>query len=214
MLDGGSLPSNYKPRRSKSNVGKPRSSAPRRAPTPKAQAPRRRPRPPAPAPIRNAPAPPPQRSAGPIQPITKPKPKPPSISKFLAGDELFQQAIRGGNRTLQDFLSELNRRRGEAKTGFSQSQEQMEKDRVRQLDQMKQEFASRGLIHSGLFGQEQGKFQEDFQTQMQQLEQANTQLLSDILAQETNAKREQELAKELARQEALQRRAAKFNIGT
>lgn len=215
MLDGGSLPSNYKPTRSKKRTGRSsRSSAPRRkVPTPRASPPQRRSVSPPPSSF-SSPAP---RSAPAAVRAPKPKPKPkppPSIKSYLAGDEVYQQGVRGGKRSLQDFLSELTRRRGEAGTSFTQTSEQMEQDRVRQLEDMRNEFASRGLIHSGLFGAEQGRFQEDFQTQMNLAQQAQKQLLSDILGQETNFRREQELSMEAARQEALARRASRYNIGT
>lgn len=179
----------------------------------RASPPQRRPSPPQRS--YSPPSSPPQtpRQSGSVQSVTKPKPKPPGIKGYLAGDEVYQQAVRGGKRSLQDFLSELTRRRGEAKTNFAQTSEQMELDKDRQLEQMRDEFASRGLIHSGLFGEERGNFLTDFQTQMDQLEQANSQLLGDILSQETNYRREQELAMEAARQEALARRASRYNIG-
>lgn len=158
-----------------------------------------------------APSAPPSRSPGPIQTVT-PAPKPPSISQYLGSDEVYQTALRGSRRELADFLSQLERTRGEAKTQFGQTTEQLEEDRVRQLERMRDEFAARGLIHSGLFGQEQGRFQEAFQEQMQQLEQQQAALLADLVDQETNTRRQQEQAREIARQEALSRRASRFDI--
>jgi hypothetical protein len=115
------------------------------------------------------PSPAPSFGSGTVPSVASPSPRPQSVSQFLSGDDIYQQAVRGGKRTLQDFLSELTRKRGEAKTNFTQTQEQMETDRVRQMEQLRDSFASRGLIHSGLFGQEQGRFQEDFKRQLQQL---------------------------------------------
>lgn len=164
---------------------------------------------PSPNPPRSAPS---GRNPGRVNTPTKPKPKPPSIKEYLSGDEAFQQALRGGKRSMRDFLSDLKRRRGEAKTSFGQTKEAMELDRTRQLERMRDEFASRGLIHSGLYGKEQGRFQEDFMTQMQALEQQQASLLGDLLQQKTNFSREQELAMEAARQDALARRASRYNI--
>lgn len=140
-------------------------------------------------------------------------PKPPSISSYLGTDSTYQNAVRGGKRSLADFLSDIGRRRGEAGTQFNQTSASMERDRLKQLDDIRQEFASRGLINSGLFGQEQGKFQQTFMDQMNTLKQQQASLLADLLSQETNYKREQELALEAAKQEALLRRAQQYNIG-
>lgn len=150
-------------------------------------------------------------SSGAVARVT-PKPRVPSLSQYLGTDEVYQQALRGGRRTLSDFLSEIGRRKGESQVQFGQTKGQLEEDRVRQLERMRDEFASRGLIHSGLYGEEQGKFQEAFQKQLQQLEQQQAALLSDFLSQERDFRREQELAMEVARQEALSRRAQKFGI--
>ncbi len=88
----------------------------------------------------------------------------------------------------------------------------MERDRVNQLDALRQEFASRGLIQSGLFGEEQGKFQQNFTDQMNTLGQQQSGLLNDILSQEQNYRRESDLALEQAKQEAIARRAAKYKL--
>lgn len=144
----------------------------------------------------------------------KPKapPKPPSIGSYLGTDSMYQQAVRGGKKSLADFLSETGRRRGEAGTQFTQTQASMERDRVRQLDELRQEFASRGLIQSGLFGEEQGRFQQQFTDQATALQQQQAALLADLLSQEKNYRREHDLALEAAKQEALLRRSQKYKI--
>lgn len=137
----------------------------------------------------------------------------PSIGSYLGTDDAYQQTVRGGKRSLTDFISEISRRRGEAGTTFNQTKSTMESDRVRQLESLRDEFASRGLIQSGLFGKEQGRFQEQFDTQRRGIEQQQAGLLADLLSQERNFRREQELALEVARQEALARRAQQHKIG-
>lgn len=145
----------------------------------------------------------------------KPKapPKPPGIGSYLGTDSMYQQSLRGGKKSLADFLSETGRRRGEAGTQFKQTQASMERDRVRQLDELRQEFASRGLIQSGLFGEEQGRFQQQFTDQSTALNQQQAALLADLLGQEKNYRREHDLANEAAKQDALLRRAQKYKIG-
>jgi hypothetical protein len=140
-------------------------------------------------------------------------PKPPSIDSYLGTDSAYQQAVRGGKRSMNDYLSEISRRKGEANTQYGQTKESMERDRTMQLEDLKNEFASRGLIQSGLYGEEQGKFQQKFTEQATALDQQQAALLADLLSQTTNYTRENQLAQEAAKQEALQRRAAKYKIG-
>jgi hypothetical protein len=155
----------------------------------------------------------PSPGVGKTTPVAPKGPSVPDINSYLGTDATYQDILRGGQRTLADFLSELGRRKGEAETQYGVTKESMERDRVKQLDDLRNEFASRGLINSGLYGQEQGNFQEQFTQQQNALETQQTGLLADLLAQEKNYRREQELAAEAARQEALQRRTAKYNIG-
>lgn len=146
----------------------------------------------------------------------RPLPKPstnPSLDAYLGTDSAYQSVVNSGKRALADFLSEMTRRRGEAGTQFNQTKASMERDRVQQLEDIRNEFASRGLIQSGLFGEEQGKFQQQFTQQQTALGQQQAALLADLLSQEKNFRREQQLALEAAKQEALARRAAKYKIG-
>jgi hypothetical protein len=142
----------------------------------------------------------------------KPKspPKAPSIGSYLGTDSMYQQAVRGGKKSLADFLSETGRRRGEAGTQFNQTKASMERDRLQQLNDLRQEFASRGLIQSGLFGEENGKFEQQFTEQSNALQQQQAALLADLLSQEKNYRRENDLALEAAKQEALLRRSQKY----
>jgi hypothetical protein len=141
------------------------------------------------------------------------KPKTPSINDYLGTDSIYQNVLRGSKQTLADYLSELGRRKGEATTQFNDTTSGMERDRTQQLEDLKNEYASRGLINSGLYADEQGKFQQNYMTQIDALRKQQTALLADLVTQQTNFQREQQLANERAKQEALQRRAAKYNIG-
>ncbi len=141
------------------------------------------------------------------------RPSAPDIKSYLAGDSVYQTGASGLKRSLSDYLSEIGRRRGEATTQFNQTSQSMERDRVRQLEDLKNEFASRGLIQSGLYGEEQGRFQEQFNTQLTALKQQQAALLADLLSQQNNYKRENDLNSQQLRQEALARRAAKYGIG-
>jgi hypothetical protein len=146
-------------------------------------------------------------------PKPKPAPKPPSINSYLGTDSTYQQLVRGSKRSLADFLSDLGRRQGEAGTQYKTTRGSMERDRTTQLEQLRNEFASRGLIQSGLYGEEQGNFQKKFTEQLGTLDQQQASLIADLMGQKKNYQRESDLALEAAKQEALLRRAAKYKIG-
>lgn len=136
----------------------------------------------------------------------------PNLQNFLAGDVDYQNFLRGGKRTLADFLNELGRERTEGVTSFNTSKADMNLQRERGLEAIMNEFASRGLLKSGLLAEEQGDFNRDWQTQMTAMEQAHQGFLGDLTSQQRNFEREQALAQEAARQEALRRRAERYGI--
>jgi len=136
----------------------------------------------------------------------------PSLSSYLAGDTDYQNFLRGNQRTLADFLNDMGRQKTEAGTTFATSKRQMETEKEEALEAMKDEFASRGLLMSGLYGEAQGDYNRDWTTQMGTMEQANSAFLADLLSQQTNFKREQQLASESAKQEALRRRAERYGV--
>ncbi len=150
---------------------------------------------------------------GPMNDMPIKKPAIPGIDAYLGTDSSYQSALRSGKQDLASMLSELGRRRGEAGTQYTQTRGSMERDRTMQLEDLKNEFASRGLINSGLYGEEQGRFQQQFTEQMNALAQQQSALLADLLSQENNYKRENAQALEVARQQAIARRASKYNIG-
>lgn len=145
--------------------------------------------------------------------ISKPKVSIPSLAAYLGTDSTYQNALSGGKRTLADFLSQLAQKRSEATTQYNTTAAGMERDRTQQLSDLRDEFASRGLIQSGLYGQEQGKFQQQYTDQRNSLDQQQTGLLADLMSQQKNYQREQDLAVQAAKQEAINRRAAQYKIG-
>lgn len=144
---------------------------------------------------------------------SKPVIKAPSLAAYLGTDSTYQQALSGGKRTLADFISQLNQKRGDATTQYNTTSAGMERDRTQQLSDLRDEFASRGLIQSGLYGEQQGKFQQQYTDQSNALKQQQTSLLADLMSQQTNYQREQDLALQAAKQQAIQRRAAQYQIG-
>lgn len=145
-------------------------------------------------------------------PRPRPKPKPPPLKQFLRKDAAYQDQLRQFQRTWQDFLADVRRRSGDVREDFTTGRRQMKEQRVRDLEQLEEDFAARGLLKSGLYGERVGDYEEDFQERVSDLTTNRNRLLQDIRQERQQFRREQQLSKQKARKSAARRRASKYGI--
>lgn len=136
----------------------------------------------------------------------------PSLGSWLGQDADYQDQLRAFQRSLSDFSAETKRRRGKVEADYSSGAKQMGTQRVKDLSDIMNDFASRGLLKSGLFGARQSEYEQTYNTNLGELGKNRKGLLDDIGSEESQFKRQQALAKETARKEAARRRAEKYGI--
>jgi len=136
----------------------------------------------------------------------------PSLNNWLARDTDYQDQLRAFNRSLSDFMADVGRRKTSLSTDYSTGVKRMGEQRVKDLADIMNDFASRGLLKSGLFGQRQGDYEKQYQQNLTDLSTQNKKALTDLSTEEKNYRRQQELQKESARKEAARRRAEKYGI--
>jgi len=88
----------------------------------------------------------------------------------------------------------------------------MGEQRVKDLQDIMNDFAARGLLKSGLYGQRQSDYEKQYQTNLGNLTRNETSQLQDLSTEQTQFQRQQELQKETARKEAAARRASKYGL--
>jgi hypothetical protein len=79
-------------------------------------------------------------------------------------------------------------------------------DRTNNITDLRDDYASRGLVNSGVFGDALGDLNTKFDTSAADLARAKQAYLDDLTTGQTNFKTTQQTLLEKARQEALQRR--------
>lgn len=158
------------------------------------------------------PSPPPDSSSGPIQQVAPPSPPPPSIGDFLAGDTGYQQQIRELNNSLQQMKSDITRRKGDIKSNYQDSQRALSDQRDDDLHDIEEDYGSRGLYRSGLYGKAVGDYEDEFNERKSNLKSKKGQALGDLSSEMQKFKSQQGLKKQKAKQQAVQRRAEKFNL--
>lgn len=88
-------------------------------------------------------------------------------------------------------------------------QRELRQDRDRDIDEILNDYASRGLLHSGLYAKKRGEYETEFGKQLAEINRQRSKMYSDLGTERTAFEREQELQKENARLDAIRRRAAK-----
>lgn len=145
--------------------------------------------------------------------VRAPKPKPPpSLSAWLSRDADYQDQLRAYSRALSDFGADVSRRTGKVNADYSAGVKSMGEQRVKDLQDIMNDFAARGLLKSGLYGQRQADYEKQYQSNLSDLGRNKKSLLDDISTEQTQFKRQQELQKETARKDAARRRAEKYGL--
>ncbi len=145
-------------------------------------------------------------------PAAAPAPPPPSLNSWLKTDADYQDQLRAFAKTLADETSNITQRQGTVKADYQSGVSAMGDQRVKDLQDIMNDFAARGLLKSGLYGQRQADYEKTYNTNLGNLSRNETTQLGDLGTEQTQFQRQQELQKETARKEAAARRAAKFGL--
>lgn len=154
----------------------------------------------------SAPSAVPASSPGPIQPVA------PDINTFLNQDSGYQQQLRDFTNAMAQFSADVTRRKGILDSDYATSQKAMEDQKVKDLLSLQDDYGSRGILRSGLYGKAVGDYNDEFGNRMTDLSNKQAQA-SDALNQETNRfKSQQDLQQQAAREDAIRRRAAQYGV--
>lgn len=88
-------------------------------------------------------------------------------------------------------------------------QKELRESRTRDTRDIQDDYAARGMIHSGLYAQKRGDYETEFGKQMTEQSRQKSKQYSQLGEENRSFGREQELQREQARLEAIRRRAAK-----
>lgn len=154
------------------------------------------------------PSAPPSGGAGPISNISAP----PNINAYLGGDTTYQQQQQNFQKTLADFLSNEKLQKSKLTEDYGGAQRAMNLQKTNDLSNMQQDFAGRGLLTSGLYAGAVGDYNTDFLQKLAELTKNFKRSTGDLSMGETNFRKEQQLAAQRAREEALARRASQYGI--
>lgn len=147
------------------------------------------------------------------KPKPKAKPKPKSATqKYLAGDTTYQQQLSDYNKSKSDYLANSKRQTSIVNRDYAESSRSLNRQGAQDRLDQQNDFAGRGILHSGVFAKALGDYNTDFNSRVKALTTGKTDQIGDLGAQKTSFLRQLMLEMNNAKEDAIRRRAAKLGI--
>lgn len=136
-----------------------------------------------------------------------PKPKTPSWQ-----DADYNSQISAIQRALDLYKSQMGVQRTRAGTQYADSSRDMDQQKVRDSSDMENDFASRGVVTSGVYGTSVGDYNKEWGQQKEGLSKQYKDALADITMNYTSYLNDIKTQKEQARLDAVRRRAQELEL--
>lgn len=134
------------------------------------------------------------------------------LKQFLAGDETYQSAIDSLLTDWQNYKVSNKGERRQLREDFGLSQERMGQERLDALEQMKNDFAARGLLNSSEYMDAIGKYDTEYTQKLGDLTRDRDRNLADLLESLGLYKQNNKEERANARAEAVRRRAQQMGL--
>lgn len=149
--------------------------------------------------------------------VATPTPKPaapavPTIDQWLAKDAVYNQQKNAFNKALADYLAQYNNQQNQYTTDFNANLGNIGKDQELQRKALEDDYASRGLMNSGLFADALNQFNTGYDERRTAMETAKANFLTNLLSQRNNYNSEQQALLDKAKQDAVNRYNTSLNI--
>lgn len=143
--------------------------------------------------------------------MAKKKPKS-ALDKYLAGDVTYQQQLADYNRALAEYNATYNRQKSITNRDYGESTRALNLQGTQDRADQQNDFAGRGILHSGVYAKALGDYNTSFNQRMRALTTGQSDKLSDLTDQRNNFLRQLSLEKNNAKQDAIRRRAQNLGI--
>lgn len=136
----------------------------------------------------------------------------PSVSKWLANDTQYQATTNALNKALADYRTRMNQQLGQYDTEYNQNVSTLGTSRQAALTDTENDYASRGVLRSGVYANTTSNLMSDYNARQNRLDTGRANFRADMNAARQDFSSEQSLALQNARQNAINRRAARYGI--
>jgi len=150
--------------------------------------------------------------SGTIAKSVPPPPPPISIDDYLAKDTAYNSQKSAYQKALADYATQMKGEQSKYTGEYDAQNKQLGLDRVEGQTNLSDDYASRGLINSGVYGDALGDLNKKYDTQAADLQRAKQAYMDDLTTGQTNFQGTQQTLLEKARQDALNRRLDSLKV--
>lgn len=147
-----------------------------------------------------------------IVPPSPPKPVAPDLKKFLAGDSTYQRQVAAFAKSLADFQADQGIDKSDYMTNYTNTQRDIGLAKGDASKHLEDDYASRGLLKSGLYNTALGELNQQYQNQFGDLDKQKLGYLSGLGQELTKYNNGLGVQKGNAYNEAVRRRAEQYNL--
>lgn len=137
----------------------------------------------------------------------------PTDAEWQAGDTSYQAQLAALQKALDDYKAQDGQARTAYETDYGVNTANLARAKAEGLAGQENDFASRGMINSGLFGQARGDMEADYGRRGDEMTRGRTNWLNGRETALGNFEAEQNLTKQQALQDSLARRAVQYGGG-
>lgn len=148
-------------------------------------------------------------STGAISPTA---PVQPNVDEWLANDVAYKTQSDQLAKAWADYQAQSKQTEGQYRTDYTSKQAELGKTRELAGQELEADYASRGMLGSGLYAKAYTDYTTDYDNRQKQLDTGLSDFLANLLAQTNNYKSEQDIVAEKAKQDAIARRAASMGV--
>jgi hypothetical protein len=134
------------------------------------------------------------------------------INTYLAGDSGYQDQLSALAKALSDFQADVTRRKGSLDTDYGLSKKALGDQRTKDLSDLESDYASRGILRSGVYGKAVGDYETEYGQRVSDLDRRQQDALQQLLTEQSNYSQQNTLEQQRAREEAAARRAATYGV--
>jgi hypothetical protein len=134
------------------------------------------------------------------------------INAYLGGESGYQDQLRQLAKALGDFQADVGRRKGTLEGEYGLSKKALGDQKSKDLETLEEDYASRGLLRSGIYAGAIGDYEKEFGERMGDLDRRQSQALQQLLQEQSQYEGQNSLEQQRAKEEAIRRRAEMYGV--